>query len=129
LQERPLPSPSKVRLSAYVGKPLADQFEREAAKVGLSTSGLLEHLIQQWAPTSEQYLARQMGHQTMMTLTFIAALAKRTLTEAEFGEARALGVQAGKLAFGDVPPRPFEPDLDAPVDPRLDALHKALLDR
>lgn len=124
-----MPSPSKVRLSAYVGKPLADQFAREAAKVGLSTSGLLEHLIEQWAPTSEQYLARQTGHQTMMALALVGALAKRTLSDAEYADARALGVQAGKLAFGDLPPRPFEPDLDGPTDPRLAALHKALLER
>jgi hypothetical protein len=124
-----LPSPNKTRLSTYVSNAVAQRFEREAARLGLSTSGLLELLIDQWLPSTEQYLARQSGHQTMMTLTFIAALAKKTLTEAEFAEARKLGVQAGKLAFGDVPPRPFEPDVDGPVDPRLSALHKALLDR
>ncbi|AQR61864.1 hypothetical protein BZG35_09530 [Brevundimonas sp. LM2] len=124
-----MPSPSRVRLSAYVSPILAENFEREAERLGLSTSGLLEQLIKEWAPTSEQYLARQMGHQTMMSLTFIAALAKKSLTEAEFKDARVMGVQAGKLVFGDVPPLPFAPDLEGPVDPRLDALHKALMDR
>ena len=124
-----MPSPGQKRLVTYVDPDTALDFERRAASVGLSVSGLLGQLVQDYLPTSDTYYVRQSGHQLMMVLAMVAALSKKSLSAEEMADVRELAKTAAAGAFGPVPPRPVTVDLGGQEDPRMAALHKLFAER
>lgn len=124
-----MPSPGHQRLVTYVDPDTARDFERRASEQGLSVSALLGQLIQDYLPSSETYYVRQTGHQLMMVLAMVTALAKKELSDSDMAAVREVAKKAAAAAFGTVPARPFTADLGEREDPRIAALHKLFADR
>jgi hypothetical protein len=114
------------RISAYVSKEAHARFLALAKTHGLTPRQLLEGLIDGAFQDKRDWMAQQSGHQTMLTLALVTALAKRTLKDDEIAKVRHMGGQAGALLFGPLGKRPFTVEAPVPDDDRLLALFAAL---
>lgn len=114
------------RITAYVSKEAQQRLRTLAKTRGLSQSQVIEELINTAHLDRRDWIAQQAGHQTMLTLALLTALAKRTLNEEELAKVRQMGGQAGALLFGPLGKRPFDVDAPPPEDDRLVALFAAL---
>lgn len=95
---------------------------------GVPVSSLAADLLEQALDDQERYLGRQSGHVAVMALALVTRMARNQLDPKEIAAAQATANEIGKRMFGEVPRRPFEVDLDGPVDPRLEALHQTLME-
>ena len=114
------------RITAYVSKEAQQRLRTHAKTRGLSQSQVIEELINTAHQDRRDWIAQQAGHQTMLTLALLTALAKRTLNEEELAKVRQMGGQAGALLFGPLGKHPFDVDAPPPEDDRLVALFAAL---
>ena len=85
------------RITAYVSKEAQQRLRTLAKTRGLSQSQVIEELINTAHQDRRDWIAQQAGHQTMLTLALLTALAKRTLNEEELAKVRQMGGQAGAL--------------------------------
>lgn len=116
------------RVTAYLSKEAHQRLRTLSRTHGVSQSRVVEALINGAFPDKRDWIAQQSGHQTMLTLALVTALAKRTLTEEELAKVRHIGAQAGSMLFGPLEKRPFDIDYPPPDDELLLALWAAVLD-
>tara|TARA_R110002051_G_scaffold41530_7_gene86147 strand:+ start:37454 stop:37843 length:390 start_codon:yes stop_codon:yes gene_type:complete len=116
------------RITAYLSKEAHQRLRTLSKTHGVSQSRVVEALINGAFPDKRDWIAQQSGHQTMLTLALVTALAKRTLTEDELAKVRHMGAQADVMLFDPLEERPFYVDYPPPEDDLLLALWAAVVD-
>lgn len=118
----------KPRIQVRVSPQTERRLTALAAQKSVSVSSLAASLLEEAMDDQKHYLDRQSGHVAVMALALVTRMARNQLDPKEIAAAQATANEIGKRMFGEVPRRPFEVDLDGPVDPRLEALHQTLME-
>jgi acetyl esterase/lipase len=115
------------RVSGYVQPDTHAKFSQLVAVSGRSAGQVLDAAIANLHVDREAWIAHQSGYQTMMALSPIAKMARKTLTDDELIEAMKAAREAAKSVFGPLGKRPFEVDIISPEDARQDAIFWAFI--
>lgn len=118
-------SRQRPKIQAYVDHDVYRRAENMAKVQGKSMSELVVDALVAYSPGVAEWSAKQAGYQTMVTLSLVLAMAKRSMSEDEIKQARMVAGQAAEVVFGRLGERPFHPRMDPPEDDRLVALLEA----
>ena len=87
---------------------------------------VVDDAIANYTVDKKSWTGQQAAFQSMLALTITAALARKTLSAEEMGEAQDRAQRLAATIFGPLGKRPFDVDVNPPTDGRLLALFEAL---